>query len=124
MSEINKLKFYADAECTQEIKTISWSNSTKIKLIDGTEKIVSNSVLGGREAIATVWLRNESQSDFGITGVFFPDNRVKINFSSAWVYPQRPIQMTLIFSVPQNPTKDDMIKDGQINIQGYFIVKS
>jgi len=125
MSEqIDGLKIYADPECTQLVSTIEWNNSIKIKLADGTEKVLPNTVRGGESATATVWIRNESQYDYGITGISFDDSRVQVILSSAWVYPSRPTQMTIVFPVPQNPTKDDVIKAGKINITGYYIYKS
>jgi hypothetical protein len=125
MSEnIDNLKLYADAECTQPISTIEWNNSVKIKLVDGTEKTIPNCARGGEKATATIWVRNEGPYDYGIIRISFPDDRVKIALSSAWIYPQRPIQMTLTFIVPKNPTKNDIIKAGTINIEGYYIYKS
>lgn len=125
MSEqIDSLKVYADPECTQLISTIGWSNSIKIKLADGTEKILSNTAQGGDTATATVWIKNESPYDYGITGITFDDSRVQVMLSSSWIFPNRPTQMTIIFPVPQNPTKADIIKAGKINIAGYYIYKS
>jgi hypothetical protein len=125
MSEnISKLKIYADAECTQLISTIGWSNFIKIKLVNGTEKMLLNSARGGENATATVWIKNESTMDFGITEISFSDSRVQVILSEAWVYPQRPVQMTLVFSVPDKPTEKDIIEAGKINIQGYFISKT
>lgn len=125
MSEqIDNLKIYADEQCTQPISTIGWSNSIKIKLADGTEKLLPNTARGGDKATITVWIKNESQYDYGITGISFDDSRVQIILSLSWVYPNRPTQMTIIFPVPVNPTKDDIIKAGKISIIGYYIYKS
>jgi hypothetical protein len=122
--QIEKLEIYADPECTQKISTISWNNSIKIKLVDGTEKILSNTANGGDTATATVWIKNESPYDYGITRVSFDDNRVQAFLSSSWVYPNRPTQLRIVFSVPQVPTRADIIKAGKINIEGYYIYKS
>jgi hypothetical protein len=125
MSEqIDNLQIYADEQCTQPISTIGWNNSIKIKLADGTEKILPNTARGGDSATTTVWIKNESPYDYGITGISFDDNRVQVILSSSWVYPNRPTQMTIIFPVPANPTKDDIVKAGKINITGYYIYKS
>lgn len=124
MSEEGNLKIYADAKCTQPISNIVWSNFVTIHLVDGTEKILSNSARGGESATATVWIKNESTMDFGITEISFSDSRVQVILSEAWIYPQRPVQITLIFSVPANPRKNDIIEAGRINIQGYYISKT
>jgi len=122
--ELGDLKIYADGECTQRISTIVWDNFVKMMLADGTEKIILNCARGGEKATATVWIRNEGQYDYGITRISFSDSRVRVVLSSAWIYPQRPIKITLVFSVPQKPTKNDTIKDGKINMEGYYIYKS
>lgn len=125
MSErIENLRIFADAECTQEISTIGWSNSIKIKLADGTEKILPNTARGGDTATTIVWIRNDSPFDYGITEISFDDPRIQLLLSSPWVYPSRPTQLSIIFPVPAVPTKDDIIKAGKINIIGYYIYKS
>jgi len=125
MSEqTDNLKIYADEQCTQLVSTIEWSNSIKIKLSDGSEKILSNTARGGDTATATVWIKNDSQFDYGITGISFDDPRVQVILSSSWVYPTRPTQLSIVFPVPANPTKADIIKAGKINISGYYIYKS
>lgn len=125
MSEdIEGLKIYADPECTQEISSIEWINSVKIHLVDGTDKIIPNCARAGENAVATVWVKNSSQFDYGITGISFSDSRVQVTLSSSWIYPNQSINMTLIFPVPTNPKKDDTIKVGKILIEGYYIYKS
>lgn len=125
MSEdIDNLRMYADEECTQPISTIEWNNSVKIILVDGTEKILSHTAHGGEKANAIIWIRNEGPHDYGITRISFSDPRIQVVLSSAWVYPQRPIMVTLIFNVPVHPTDADRIVAGKINIEGYYIVKS
>jgi hypothetical protein len=122
--EIDQIRFYADAECTQQISTIEWNNSVKITLADKTTKVIPNTALGGENAVAIVWVRNEGQFDYGITRISFSDNRVQVILSSAWLYPKVPVQVTLIFIVPPNPTKNDIMKAGKINIEGFYIYKS
>lgn len=122
--EIDQIKIYADAECTQPISIIEWYNSVKITLADKTTKVIPNTALGGENATAIVWARNEGPFDYGITGISFSDNRVQVILSSAWLYPKVPVQITLIFIVPSKPTKDDIIKSGKINIEGFYIYKT
>lgn len=124
VENINDLKIYADAECTQVVSTIVWNNFIKIKLADGTEKTIPNCARGGDKATATVWIKNDSPYDYGITEISFSDDRVQVLLSESWVYPQRPTRITLTFSVPRNPTKADIIKAGTIKVQGYYIYKS
>lgn len=124
MSEkIEGLKIYADPECTQEISTIAWNNSVKIVLADGTEKIIPNCARAGESATATVWVKNESPYDYGITRISFSDERVLLSLSSSWVYPSRPVNLTLTFPIPKNPAKTDIIKASKVNIEGYYIYK-
>jgi hypothetical protein len=122
--DINHLKIYADAECTQPISTISWTNFIKIRLVDGSEKILNNSARGGENGTATVWIKNDGEFEFGITEISFSDPRVQAIISEAWIYPERPVQLTLIFPVPSNPTQADTIEAGKIKIQGYFVSKT
>ena len=122
--EIDQIKIYADAKCTQPISAIEWHNSVKITLADKTVKVIPNTALGGESASAIVWAINEGQFDYGITGISFSDSRVQVILSSSWLYPKVPVQITLIFLVPQNPTKNDIIKAGKINIEGFYIYKS
>jgi hypothetical protein len=122
--EIDHIRIYADAECIQPISTIEWHNSVKITLADKTIKIIPNTALGGESATAIVWVRNEGPFDYGITGMSFSDSRVQVILSSAWLYPKVPVKITLVFSVPQNPTKNDIIKASKINIEGFYIYKS
>ena len=56
--EIDQIKIYADAECTQPISTIGWHNSVKITLADKTTKNIPNTDLGGESESAIVWARN------------------------------------------------------------------
>lgn len=124
MSEdVPDLKLYADAECTQPILTIEWNNKVIMKLVDGTEKILPNCARGGDKAIAAVWVKNETPYDFGITSVSFPDNRVRIVFSSPWVYPNQPVMLTLVFDVPEKATAKDIIRANKLQIGGYYIYK-
>ena len=120
---ISPLKIYADSECTQEVKTIEWSNSVKITLSDGSERIIPNCARAGDSAVATVWIKNSSDFDYGITRISFSDPRVLVTLSSSWVYPNRPTALTLSFPVPNNPTKSDIIPAGRIIIEGYYIYK-
>lgn len=122
--EIDSIRIYADAECTQPISTVSWSNFFVIKLVDGTEKILPNSARGGENATATFWIKNDGPLDFGITSISFSDNRVEVKLSEAWVYPERPVQMSLVFHVPDIPKKSDTVEAGKINIQGYYISRT
>jgi hypothetical protein len=122
--EIDNIKIYADAECTQPISTIEWHNSVKITLADKTIKIIPNTAIGGESASAIVWAKNEGPFDYGITGISFFDTRVQVILSASWLYPKVPVQITLVFMVPQNPTKNDIIKAGKINIEGFYIYRS
>jgi hypothetical protein len=121
--EIETLKIYADPECTMPISTIEWNNSVKITLVDGTEKVIPNCARAGESATATVWIKNESPFDYGITRISFSDPRVQVALSSSWIYPSRPTSLTLSFPVPNNPTKADIIPAGKVIIEGYYIYK-
>lgn len=122
MSEENSpLKIYADKECTQPISAIEWNNQTIITLVSGEKVVLPNTSKGGENATATFYIKNEKDYDYGITGISFTDNRVKVNVSSAWIRAKQVVQMTLIFYVPPNPTEEDIIDAGNIKITGYFI---
>jgi len=120
---ISPLKIYADPACTQQISTIGWNNSVKMTLVDGTIKVIPNCAKAGESATAEVWIKNPSPYDYGITSMSFSDPRVQILLSSAWIYPQRPINIKLVFPVPSKPAETDVIPAGKINIEGYYIYK-
>lgn len=122
--QVEGINFYADQECTKPISNISWNSSIKIKLADGTEQILPNTARGGDSAIAVIWVKNETEFDYGITEISFSDSRVQVLFSSSWVYPNRPTQISIVFHVPAVPTKSDIVEAGTVIVHGYFIYKS
>jgi hypothetical protein len=123
-SDLNNLKIYANQECTQPISVIEWGNFVKVKLADGTEKIIPNTATGGETATATFWIRNEGEYDYGITHISFSDERVQVFLSESWIYPNKLIKITLTFPIPMRPTKKDVIQAGMIIIEGFYVFKS
>jgi hypothetical protein len=106
------------------VSVVEWGNFVKAKLVDGTEKIIPNTASGGETATATFWIKNEGENDYGITHISFSDKRVQISLSESWIYPNRPIKVTLTFPVPAHPTKDDTIQAGRIIIEGFYVFKT
>ena len=122
MAELT-LKLYADRLCKNPISSIAWKNQVLIKSITGETLTLQNTGKGGEKAEAQVFIRNESHYDFIITEISFPDQRVHVSISTGWLVPQEPIAINIFFIIPKNPTEKDVIKSGQIRIQGYYIYK-
>jgi len=103
-----KMGWFQDQECTKAIKEIQWSE------------------VSSQLAIARVWVKNLTEDDYAITGFSVSDPRIKVSFSSYWIYPTVPILLTLVFDVPKSETWVDLVKNvlasGDLVIHGYFKV--
>lgn len=121
MSEnIADLKVYSDPECTKQIlTTIEWNNSIKMVLSDGSERIIPNYLEDGETGLAEVWIKNDSPYDYGITKISFDDPRVQVFLSESWIYPSRPVKLTLQFIPDGKP-----LQLGKLRINGYYIKHS
>lgn len=120
--EVNdKIKIYSDIKCFIPINSIKWDSSFEIVLVDGTKETIPNTAVAGQTVIATFYIRNESEYRFGVTKIYHPDNRIKLSIGNPWLIPHNPIKMTLTFIVPLVVSPDDVIKTGQVQIEGYFI---
>lgn len=121
MNKTNSIKLYSDVRCEHPINTIEWDNSMIIKLMDGSEEILPNTVGSGEVAVATAYLRNETKFRFGITAISFPDKRLKIDIGNKWLLPGLPTKIIISFKVPNEVTPEDVIKPSNITIEGYYI---
>jgi len=116
-----ELKFYADETCkTPIINTIEWDSEAIITLFSGEKIKLPNSAEAGAKATTKIWVRNEIPYNFYLTSISFPDKRVKILISSSQLFPNRAVELTLSFEVPKNPTPEDIIKAGKIDVKGYY----
>lgn len=116
-----ELKFYADEACkTPIINTIEWDSEAIITLFSGEKVTLPNSAEAGAKATTKIWVRNEMPYNFYMTSISFPDKRVKILIGSSQLFPNRAVELTFSFDVPKNPTPEDIIKAGPIDIKGYY----
>jgi len=115
------IRFYADEGCTIPIDTIEWDNKVIKTLFSGEKVSFMNAAMEGDEATANVWVRNEWGAPFYVTAISFHDERVKIAIETDKLFPNKPAKLTLSFSVPKNPTQKDVVKAGQIKIEGYYV---
>lgn len=51
-----------------------------------------------------------------------PDPRVQVLINSSWIYPQRPVKLTLIFT-PNDGDKEGILEGAKISMNGYYIRK-
>ena|SRR3972149_5202806 len=122
--EIGNLKMYANEQCTKPVLTIGWNIEAIIILVTGETIKLTETAKAGDEAIAKVWVRNESHFDYGITGLSFPDKRVKVSVKKAWLKSNEVTELTIIFVVPKNPTEKDIIQSNKLKIEGYYVYTS
>jgi hypothetical protein len=115
------IKFYADEQCTKPINTIEWDNAPVITLLSGEKMTLPNTAMEGTYAEATVWVRNEWVGKFYVTSISFHDERVTISIGSERLYPNKAVKLTVSFPVPKNPTKGDIIKAGEVKVEGYYV---
>ena len=118
--EIGDIKIYAGRGCNKLIDTIEWDTKVIIALINGEKEILKNTASSGQTVSAIVYLKNESKWRFGIRNITFPDKRVKIKVEKSWVLTS-PVKLTISFDVPENPTPDDVIKAGKVQIEGFYV---
>ena len=115
------IKFYADEACKTPINTIEWDSEAIITLFSGEKVTLPNTARAGETASTKIWVKNEDDYTLYITSIFFPDKRVKILLMSSQLFPNRPVELTLSFEVPKNPTPESIIKAGQIKIEGSYV---
>jgi hypothetical protein len=111
MSEDNlpSLEFYKDQECKEQLKEIPWTERS------------------AQLAIGRVWLKNPSRYDYAITGVELSDPRIKVSFSSYWIYPNSaPVLLTLLFNIPKSENWVEQVRSvflaGDLVVHGYYVV--
>jgi len=118
-----ELKFYADEACKTPINnTIEWDSEAIITLFSGEKVKFPNTAEVGAKATTKIWVRNESDYIFYVTSISFPDKRVKITIMTSQLYPNRPVELTISFDVPKNPTPEDIIKSGKFLIEGKYVI--
>jgi len=66
---------------------------------------------------------NKSPDKFGITELSSSDTRIKVSHGDAWILPFGNSKVVLSYLVPLNPTKQDIIKNVKITINGYFVIE-
>jgi len=123
MSEVPEFKdvrIYADEACKRPIETIEWDNGYILTLINGEKEVLRNTAKAGEVATATIYLKNESRWRFGITKISFLDKRVKFKIASSWLL-LGPVELIISFDVPKNPTPKDVIKAGEVEINGFYV---
>lgn len=123
MAEQLTLKIYADKACTKPITTISWKNTVEFTDATGKPVKLEQTAKGGERAEAEVWIRNETHYDFVVQEISFPDPRVNAVIGDGWLTSMRAVSIMLTFIVPKVPTPSDIIKEGKLLIQGYYIFK-
>jgi hypothetical protein len=115
---IEPLKFFADPECTREINAISWGHSET--LLDGSQE--TDVLSEGENATAEVWIFNPNAYEFGIRNITFPDSRIQLTVSSAWIYPNKTVKLTVQFT--PTPENTDGLAVSQISIDGFYIKRT
>lgn len=118
--ELKEVQIYADKACQKPIDTIEWDNGYVLTLINGEKEELRNTAKADDVATAVVYLKNKNKWRFGITKISFPDERVKFKIANSWLS-LGPVELTISFKVPKNPTLEDVIEKGKITIEGYYV---
>jgi len=115
------IKIYADKECKKPIETVEWNKEVTLTLVDNTKTTIQNAIMAGEMASTVIYLRNESPYKFAVTKVSFSDPRVKCKIAAPWLNYNIPVEMEISFEVPDNPKPEDVIKAGQVKVDGIYI---
>jgi len=115
------IKFYFDSECKRPIEKVQWDSGFHVTMADGKTEHIQNVVKEGEMAVATFYVRNETEFRFGVRDFSFPDRRVKIHIVESWLYPSVPVKVVL--SVLMLPTtKKEIVESAQFSINGFFVI--
>lgn len=115
------LKIFEDRECTKALTELHWENQITMSLVDGTKRILKNTVRSGEEARASMYLKNDTEYSYFITDIIFKDDRVKFTAEKAEILPSEVIRVDAIYRVPMKARPTDMIKADDVIINGYFL---
>jgi hypothetical protein len=120
---VNELRISLDKDGNQIIDTIQWNEEFIATMVDGSKFSMINIAKSDSNVETSFYLLNTTPNRFGIKELKFPDDRVKIGFSSVWVLPFSSVKITMRFKVPSYPTKIDIIKSSELIINGFFIIE-
>jgi len=115
------IRIYADEECKKPIDAIEWDTKVVVTFIDGEKLELKNKALAGTVAVAYAYVKNDWWGDFHVTKVSHPDKRVKVSIAKKLLHPDDAVKLTVKFKVPENPTEADVMKAGQVKIEGYYV---
>lgn len=110
-----------DREGKNKLETIGWDSKLIATLIDGTK--VELGAKAGQTITTSFFLVNPTPNRFGINELRCTDNRFRVTYQSAWILPNLPVKITLSYSIPENPTKQDIVKNARFIVGGFFVIE-
>jgi hypothetical protein len=120
---MNEIQISLDEQGTKPISTIQWNEGLMMELVGGVKVPMPNVATPNQNVEASFFLINNTLNRFGIKSITFPDPRIQINLSGTWIIKDTPVKVTLKYRIPNNPTKNDVIKPANLEISGFFVIE-
>jgi len=122
MSEVGKIRFYADVNCSTPLETIEWDGGFVVTLCTGEKAELRNTAVAGKVAVATFYIRNEEKYRYAVTNISHSDSRIKVRIEKGWLLPNAPVKIVVSYRVPNLLTAENIIKKGIIKVEGYYVM--